>query len=345
MKKHLVLMPITGLVLLTLAGCGSNQTANATTTTSNANVASNSTGATNNTTSNTDNTTNAVQISAHSTTISQSNDASEIALIKKKGYSVSGSTPNATLQTASGDTLTAWITTATRSQDGYNQLVFFFLNGKYLGTDTAKPSAEVTSAKVAGNGIAVTYPVYNKNDSFANPTGTPVTITYTWNGSKLVPNKPYPKQFQASNTTTSSDNSISTESYSTSTEAANQISSIQGGKLTGIPVSLGHGITAKESAGMGHARYEWQEGKWAIEVRYYTRNTGVKQVAENIVAYLYTHMLPAPNDHGVIIVNSTDTNTTFKPMTIIAWQEGTKVNQLNQSGNPIYALQTVINHK
>ena len=138
---------------------------------------------------------------------------------------------------------------------------------------------------------------------------------------------------------------ISTKSYATAAEAANQIASIQGGALSGAPVDLGYGITAMESAGMGHARYEWQEGNWAIEVRYYTMNTGVKQVAENIVAYLHTHMLPAPNNHGVIIVNSTDTSTTFHPQTTIAWQEGTKVNELQQSGNPIQALETVVNNQ
>lgn len=118
----------------------------------------------------------------------------EIALINGKGYNVTATKPNASVQTSSGETLAAWIGVKMGS-DGHNQFVFFFFNGKYLGTDTAKPSLEITSAKAAVNGIAVTYPVYKKNDSFANPTGTPVTITYTWSGSKLVPNKPYPKQF------------------------------------------------------------------------------------------------------------------------------------------------------
>lgn len=354
MNQHLALIPITGLALLTLAGCATtpngngannNLITNSTANTSGANAVSNSTGATSNTALNTGNDTNSTQVSVSSTITSKSDYVSKIALIKNKGYSVSRSTPNASVQTASGDILTAWITTAMQSQDGYNQLVFFFLNGKYLETDTAKPSVEITSAKAAGNGIAVTYPVYKKNDSFANPTGTPVTITYTWNGSKLVSNRPYPEQFQATNTTTQGQNPISTKLCSTSTEAANQIASIQGGQLSGVPVNLGYGITGKQSAGLGHARYEWQEGKWAIEVRYYTMNRGVKQVAENMVSYLHTHMLPAPNDHGVIIVNSTATGTTFKPKTIIAWQEGTKVSELQQSGNPIQTMQTVVNNK
>lgn len=279
-----------------------------------------------------------------SNSLSPSTDQREVALIKSKGYSVNGTTPNATVKTSSGATLSAWIGVSGR--DGHNQFVFFFLNGTYLGTDTAQPSVEITSAKAAGSGIAVTYPVYMQNDSFAHPTGTPVTITYTWNGSKLVPDKPYPKQFQPNNTATRGHNAIATTSYATSAEAANQIANLQGGDISGAPVDLGHGITGLESAGMGHARYEWREGNWTIEIRYYTRNTGVKQVAEDMVSYLHTHMLPAPNNHGVIVVNSTDANTTsFDPKTIIAWQEGTKVNQMQQTGNPIQALEVVVNNK
>ncbi|MFD1676291.1 VPS10 domain-containing protein [Alicyclobacillus fodiniaquatilis] len=213
MNKRLALIPITVLVLLTLAGCTTSPDAdgaknnwvkNSTTNASHDHALSNSTGATNNNASNTSNTTNSAKVSVGSTTTttSQANYASEIALIKSKGYALNRTIPNATVKTSSGAALSAWIGVSGR--DGHSQFVFFFLNGKYLGTDTAKPSVEITSVTTAENGVAVTYPVYKKNDSFANPTGTPVTITYTWNGSKLVPNKPYPKQFQASNTTNAS---------------------------------------------------------------------------------------------------------------------------------------------
>lgn len=182
-------------------------------------------------------------------------------------------------------------------------------------------------------------------------TGDTTIITYTWNGSRLVPNKPYPKQFQASSAASQGGNSISTKSYPIVAEAANHIAAIQGGNGVGPgspTVNLGNGITARESAGMGHARYVWQEGNWTIQIRYYTRNSSaqVKQVAESVVSYLHTHRLPAPNKHGVIVVNSMDANTAaFRPQTIIAWQEGTQVNELQQTGNPIQALQTAVKHK
>lgn len=278
-------------------------------------------------------------------TRAQSDLASEIALIKNKGYSVNGTTPNATVKTASGDTLTAWVAIATQSQDGYNQFVFFFLNGRYIGTDTAKPSVNITSAKAAGQGIAVTYPVYMKNDSFAHPTGTPVTITYTWNGSRLVPNKPYPKQFQGNSATTQGNNPISTTSYATATEAANHVLQIGAPfSLQGTKLNLGLGITASATGAMGSARYEWREGNWEIEIRFYTANQGVAQVAKNMVSYLHTHWMPAPNHHGMILVQSSAPNPSgYHWNSTIAWQEGTKVLQLKQSGNPVQALTSVVN--
>lgn len=355
MNKRLALIPVTGFVLFSLAGCATtNHETNAThtqtaTSASNAVGGGGTAGAGNQTTAgNTGSvsTGNTVTIGAADSTPSPSSTyAKEIALMKKKGYSANERTPSATVTSTSGDQVTAWLTTATQSQDGYNHFVFFFVNGQFIGTDTAKPSLEITRVAASGNGIAVTYPVYKANDAYADPTGTPVTITYTWTGSKLVPNKPYPSQFQATSSTSHGRNPISTRSFANATAAANEIASIQGGQLSGLPVNLGDGITAKESAGMGHARYEWQEGNWAIEVRYYTMNSGAKQIAENIVSYLHTHMLPAPKEHGIIIVSSTDTNSAFDPKTTIAWQEGSDVKQLQQTGNPIQALQTVVNDK
>ncbi|MCF8564568.1 hypothetical protein LLE49_07395 [Alicyclobacillus tolerans] len=165
----------------------------------------------------------------------------------------------------------------------------------------------------------------------------------TWNGAgnkwNLIP--------QSKDT---SNSVITKTSYSSASAANTQINDTQGSKTYLVfgqdsqTVNLGDGITSKEDAGLGHQGYQWQEGNWTVEVLYYTGNTGAKQIAENVVSYLHTHMLPAPNTKGVIIVSSTDPNsTTFKPNTTIAWQEGTNVYELQQAGDPIKALQTVVN--
>lgn len=360
MNRRLALIPITGLMVLSLAGCTTspggtgadkNRVINSTTNTSGTNVASNSTVVANNNAPNRGNTTTSVQISVGSTITSQANYGSEIALIESKGYAVSGTTPSATVQTSSGATLSAWM--GVSGSDGHNQFVFFFLNGKYLGTDTAQPSLEITSAKAAGTGISVSYPVYKQGDSFANPTGTPVTITYTWNGSKLVPNKPYPKQFQASNPTTQGQNptyQIHETSYTSSAAAANEISNIQKENTYLVfyannpSVNLGYGVTAKQDGALDHAGLQWQEGNWTVETLWFGGNQGGEHLAKTVVAYLHTHMLPAPKSHGIIIVQSTNLNSKpIKPSTILAWQEGSKVYQLQQPGDPMTALQAVIN--
>ncbi|MCL6444143.1 MAG: hypothetical protein K6T83_11920 [Alicyclobacillus sp.] len=152
------------------------------------------------------------------------------------------------------------------------------------------------------------------------------------------------------NLTSQSSGVITTQSYASASDAATQIAAIQRansyltfGSHT-QSVNLGLGITAKTDAGLDHQGFQWHEGNWTVEVLWYTANSGAKQVAENIVAYLHTHMLPPPHDRGVIIVNSTDPkSTTFKPRTIIAWQEEATVYQLARSGDPISALQVVVN--
>ncbi|QSO47469.1 LppP/LprE family lipoprotein [Alicyclobacillus mengziensis] len=284
--------------------------------------------------------------------------ANEIALINAKGYDVPGtpydvtrSAPNASVQTASGETLSAWIGVKMGS-DGYNQFVFFFLNGKYLGTDTAKPSLEITSAKAAGNGIAVTYPVYRKNDSFADPTGTPVTITYAWNGSELVPNKSYPKQFQSSTISSSStaNAQVTKRSYASPSEAANAVINVEDGlgqmHSSNPPLNLGFGIKAHQNGSLGTYTINWTEGNWTIIVTG-PSSSPETQVAQQVVTYLHTHMLPTPQNNGAIFIHQpgSSSNAAADWQSTIAWQEGTKVNELQQTGNPVEALQTVVNYK
>lgn len=214
MGKQLMLIPITGMILLTVSGCSTSPQTNRTMT----DHTHPATAAVSHVIVKSESSTSGLKTSSlPGSGISQPNQktkqgspsstrdsllsySQEVGLIHSKGYTVDENKPNANVQTATGDTLSAWIATATDSQDGYNQFVFFFLNGEYLGTDTAKPSIEITRVEPDRQSVAVTYSVYTKNDSFADPTGKPITITYTWNGSRLIPNKAYPKQFQNQDT-------------------------------------------------------------------------------------------------------------------------------------------------
>ncbi|MDQ0190081.1 hypothetical protein JI721_04320 [Alicyclobacillus cycloheptanicus] len=148
---------------------------------------------------------------------------------------------------------------------------------------------------------------------------------------------------------TTTQGGIAEQSYATSAAAAGVIDNIQredtylSFAANRPTVNLGLGITAVPDSGLGHQGLQWHEGNWTVEVLWYTGNQNGEQIAKNIVAYLHTHMLPAPRQKGVIIVNSTDPNAvTIAARTTIAWQEGTEVYQLTQSGNPVNALTTVV---
>jgi hypothetical protein len=75
------------------------------------------------------------------------------------------------------------------SADGYNQWVFFFTGTTFIGTDTFDPSPGLQLVGSPGSGqVNVQYVAYAPSDPLCCPTLPPVTITYTWNGSKLTPN-------------------------------------------------------------------------------------------------------------------------------------------------------------
>jgi hypothetical protein len=112
--------------------------------------------------------------------------AADEGTIKAKGYTPAGG--HAETQNGSGGTLYAWIGTCTGSADGHCQKVFFFNGTTYLGTDTSADSAGIMSVDTrAPEVFAVTYANYKPNDPLCCPTGTPVTITYRWTGSRLIP--------------------------------------------------------------------------------------------------------------------------------------------------------------
>jgi len=142
--------------------------------------------------------------------------------------------------------------------------------------------------------------------------------------------------------------SITRKTYSSWADAREQVQSANGylNFPNGDPtVNLGYGITARTDAATMHAGFEWTEGRWTVEVLYYTKNQGAEQLAKSVVAYLHEHMLPAPNAQGVIIISSTTspTSTAINPKTTALWQEGNTVYQYETTQSPTQALQTVVN--
>jgi LppP/LprE lipoprotein len=104
------------------------------------------------------------------------------ATVRERGY-----TPNDTSEYHSDQTLRVLVGTRAGSADGYGQQAFFFLNGRYLGTDTKEPSAKV---RVVGQGdteVTLAYSLYRHGDPLSSPTGGEARVTFQLNDGKLVP--------------------------------------------------------------------------------------------------------------------------------------------------------------
>ena len=104
------------------------------------------------------------------------------AAVRARGY-----TPNDTAEYHSGQTLRVLVGTRTGSADGYGQQAFFFVDGRYLGTDTKEPSAKL---RVVGQGdteVTLAYSLYRRGDPLSSPSGGEARVTFQLNNGKLVP--------------------------------------------------------------------------------------------------------------------------------------------------------------
>jgi hypothetical protein len=104
------------------------------------------------------------------------------AAVRERGY-----TPNDTGEYHSDQTLRVLVGTRTGSADGYGQQAFFFVDGRYLGTDAKEPSAKV---RVVGQGdteVTLAYSLYRRGDPLSSPSGGEARVTFQLNNGKLVP--------------------------------------------------------------------------------------------------------------------------------------------------------------
>jgi LppP/LprE lipoprotein len=108
-----------------------------------------------------------------------------------------GPEPNSeplTISDGRGGLLTAVIGMHTFSADGHGQLVFFFHNTTYLGTDAAYESATIKSVvSLATSEFDVSYASYSPNDPLCCPSLAPVIVRYTYNGSEFSPDGTPPR--------------------------------------------------------------------------------------------------------------------------------------------------------
>lgn len=110
-----------------------------------------------------------------------------VAVVKAHGY-----TPNDTASYHPDQTLQVLVATRTGSADGYAQQAFFFIDGRYLGTDTSTPSAGIKLVSQSDTEATLSYRLYRPGDPLCCARGGEATVRFQLNNGRLVPLDPIP---------------------------------------------------------------------------------------------------------------------------------------------------------
>jgi len=77
--------------------------------------------------------------------------------------------------------------THTGSSDGYGQQAFFFLGGRYIGTDAKLPSATVAVVSQGDTEVTLAYPLYRPGDPLSSPSGGQRKVIFQLDNGHLTP--------------------------------------------------------------------------------------------------------------------------------------------------------------
>ena len=105
---------------------------------------------------------------------------------------VRGYTPVNSSDYHSSQALRVLIGVRSGSGDGYGQQAFFFVNGRYIGTDASQPSAAL---RVVGQGdteVTLAYPLYRSGDALCCPSRGHRQVHFQLDNGKLTALDPIP---------------------------------------------------------------------------------------------------------------------------------------------------------
>lgn len=109
------------------------------------------------------------------------------AIVRAHGY-----TPADPSQYHSNQTLRVLVGTRTGSADGHGQQAFFFLAGRYLGTDAKQASASVRVVSQSDTEVTLAYALYRSTDPLCCPGGGQATVHFQLNNGHLSALSPIP---------------------------------------------------------------------------------------------------------------------------------------------------------
>jgi hypothetical protein len=110
-----------------------------------------------------------------------------LATVKAHGFTVGD-----TSEYHSAQTLRVLVGTRTGSGDGYGQQAFFFVGGRYIGTDASQPSANIKVVGQSDTEVTLAYPLYRPHDPLCCPGAGQATVHFQLNNGHLVPLDPIP---------------------------------------------------------------------------------------------------------------------------------------------------------
>lgn len=116
-----------------------------------------------------------------------------VATVESQGY-----TPNDTAEYHPQQTLR--VLTASRSGTGgaYVQRAFFFLDDRYIGTDSSEPSGSVKVTSQGETSVTLAYGMYRAGDSLCCPSGGQSTVRFQLDDGSLQALDPIPAAHSAS---------------------------------------------------------------------------------------------------------------------------------------------------
>jgi hypothetical protein len=95
-------------------------------------------------------------------------------------------------QYRSDQTLKVLVGARQGSADSHVQQAFFFVNGRYLGTDTSQPSAQIRVAGQNDTQVTLVYSLYRSRDALCCPSGGQAQVRYQLDNGRLTPLDPIP---------------------------------------------------------------------------------------------------------------------------------------------------------
>jgi hypothetical protein len=113
--------------------------------------------------------------------------AEAVTIVKAHGY-----TPDDTASYHPNQTLQVLVATRTGSADGYAQQAFFFIDGRYIGTDTSTPSAGIKLVSQGDTEAKLAYRLYRPGDPLCCARGGEAMVRFALNNGRLVPLDPIP---------------------------------------------------------------------------------------------------------------------------------------------------------